>query len=98
MGSRLQMCAMNRGLNSQVFGLIDTVIMKRNSPYAPGASGNAASEDLIQLFESMGANTGVDLERAAQTGVFLSELLQKELPGRYYKYYQGAQLRKRNTA
>jgi len=32
-------------------------------PYAPGASGNVVTEDLIFMFESMGVDTGVDLEK-----------------------------------
>ena len=58
-------------------------------PYAPGAAGNVATEDLVNLMESMGAKTGVNLPRAAQTGAYLSTLLRKTLPGRYYRYQQG---------
>jgi hydroxymethylglutaryl-CoA lyase len=32
-------------------------------PYAPGASGNVVTEDLVFMFEAMGVNTGVDLEK-----------------------------------
>lgn len=32
-------------------------------PHAPGASGNVATEDLVYLFDSMGVDTGIDLER-----------------------------------
>ncbi|HEY1393482.1 MAG TPA: hydroxymethylglutaryl-CoA lyase, partial [Methylibium sp.] len=32
-------------------------------PYAPGASGNVVTEDLVFMFESMGISTGVDLEK-----------------------------------
>ena len=41
-------------------------------PYAPGAAGNAATEDLIHVLESMGWSTRVDLQSAASAGVFLS--------------------------
>lgn len=46
-------------------------------PYAPGASGNVVTEDLVFMFEAMGVATGVDLPRliAARTA------LQKGLPG-----------------
>lgn len=67
-------------------------------PYAPGASGNAATEDLIQMFSSMDIHTGVHLDKAAQIGVFLENLLQRPLPGRYYKFHQGKSLRNKNTA
>ncbi len=37
-------------------------------PYAPGASGNLASEDLVYMLEGLGVATGVDLERLAAAG------------------------------
>ncbi len=55
-------------------------------PYAPGATGNAASEDLLNMFSTMGIQTDVDLDRAAQAGLLLSSILQRDLPGRYHKY------------
>ncbi len=35
-------------------------------PFAPGASGNVVTEDLVFMFESMGVSTGVDLERLVE--------------------------------
>jgi hydroxymethylglutaryl-CoA lyase len=67
-------------------------------PYAPGAAGNAASEDLVHMFESMGIPTGVDLEKAAGTGVFLADVLGRELAGRYHRYHLGATARKTDKA
>jgi len=67
-------------------------------PYAPGASGNAATEDIMQLFESMGMQTGVNLEKAAEIGLFLEEILGRTLPGRYYKCHKGTIQRSKNTA
>jgi hydroxymethylglutaryl-CoA lyase len=32
-------------------------------PYAPGASGNVATEDLVFMLESMGVRTGIDLDK-----------------------------------
>ncbi len=46
-------------------------------PYAPGASGNVATEDLVFMFEAMGVRTGVDLERLFAARA----LLQAGLPG-----------------
>lgn len=59
-------------------------------PYAPGASGNVATEDMVNMFEKMGYSTGVNLSQAAQVGQFLSNLLHKELPGRYHRFYAGS--------
>ena len=68
-------------------------------PYAPGAAGNVATEDVVNMFEKMGVTTGINIDSAAETGVFLSELLGKELPGRYYRFHQGKRNRQQqNTA
>nr|WP_067291153.1 hydroxymethylglutaryl-CoA lyase [Marinobacterium profundum] len=44
-------------------------------PYAKGASGNVASEDVIYLLQGLGINTGIDLELLAQTGNWISAQL-----------------------
>ena len=44
-------------------------------PYAKGASGNVATEDVVYMIEGMGMSTGVDLQKLIQTGRWLSELL-----------------------
>ena len=44
-------------------------------PYAKGASGNVASEDLLYMLEGLGIETGVDLEALAAAGRFISERL-----------------------
>jgi hydroxymethylglutaryl-CoA lyase len=44
-------------------------------PYAKGASGNVASEDVVYMLEGMGMRTGVDLEKLVDTGRWLSALL-----------------------
>ncbi|MEJ7138504.1 hydroxymethylglutaryl-CoA lyase [Amphibiibacter pelophylacis] len=41
-------------------------------PYAKGASGNVATEDLVWLFQGLGVETGVDLARLADTGAWIS--------------------------
>ncbi|MDX1985173.1 MAG: hydroxymethylglutaryl-CoA lyase [Candidatus Obscuribacter sp.] len=52
-------------------------------PYAPGASGNLATEDLVYMLEGMGVKTGVDLERLVDAGALAEKILGKKLPGRY---------------
>jgi hydroxymethylglutaryl-CoA lyase len=44
-------------------------------PYAPGAAGNVASEDVLYLLDGMGIETGVDLEKLAAAGQFISTAL-----------------------
>ena len=44
-------------------------------PYAPGASGNVASEEVVYLLHGLGMHTGVNLEALAATGQWVSEQL-----------------------
>ena len=46
-------------------------------PFAPGASGNVVTEDLVYMFEAMGVHTGVDVQRLVQA----REVLSQGLPG-----------------
>jgi hydroxymethylglutaryl-CoA lyase len=52
-------------------------------PYAPGASGNVATEDVVDLFESAGIATGVRLDALVDTTAWLeTQVLKRLLPGR----------------
>lgn len=44
-------------------------------PYAKGATGNVATEDVVYLLREMGIDTGIDLDRLIEAGVFISEQL-----------------------
>lgn len=46
-------------------------------PFAPGAKGNAATEDLVYLFHQAGVDTGVDLAKLVDVGVWISAQLKK---------------------
>ncbi len=54
-------------------------------PYAKGASGNVASEDVVYMLHGMGIATGVDLERLAETGRWLAARLGRETGSRVGK-------------
>lgn len=54
-------------------------------PYAPGASGNIATEDLVYLLESMGVATGVDLERLMAVARHAQEVIGRPLPSSMLK-------------
>ncbi len=58
-------------------------------PYAPGASGNVATEDVVFMLQGMGVDTGVDLDALAALSVRLSGLLGRELPSKYLKAHVG---------
>lgn len=47
-------------------------------PYAKGASGNVATEDVLYMLNGLGINTGVDLDRLIDTGAFISGFLERE--------------------
>lgn len=51
-------------------------------PFAPAATGNVATEDLLYMLQRTGAETGVDLERLIDTGHWLAERLGTPLPSR----------------
>lgn len=46
-------------------------------PYSKGATGNVATEDLVYFFHSLGAHTGIDLEKMAEIGAWISTELGK---------------------
>ncbi len=52
-------------------------------PYAPGAAGNLATEDLVFMLHGMGVETGVDLPRLVEAGALAQELIGRKLPGKY---------------
>lgn len=59
-------------------------------PYAPGASGNLATEDVVHMFEGMGVGTGVDLARLVDVGRAMAATLGRVLPGRVHQAFSGA--------
>lgn len=52
-------------------------------PYAPGASGNMATEDLVYLLDGMAIETGVDLKKLVAASSAIASYLDHPLPGRY---------------
>jgi hydroxymethylglutaryl-CoA lyase len=52
------------------------------SPFAPGAGGNLATEDLVLLLEDIGVRTGVDLDALIDVSRGLGKVLGRELPSR----------------
>jgi hydroxymethylglutaryl-CoA lyase len=52
-------------------------------PYAPGASGNLATEDLVYMLDKMAIETGVDINRLVKASSIIAPYLDHPLPGRY---------------
>lgn len=46
-------------------------------PFAPGASGNVATEDVLYMMNGLGIHTGVDLDRLIEAGLFICNLLNR---------------------
>ncbi|TMK68606.1 MAG: hydroxymethylglutaryl-CoA lyase [Actinobacteria bacterium] len=57
-------------------------------PYAPRATGNIATEDLVYLLDGEGIDTGIDLDALVETSVWLEGVLGRRLEG--YVYRAGA--------
>jgi hydroxymethylglutaryl-CoA lyase len=47
-------------------------------PYAKGATGNVATEDVVYLLQGMGIETGIDLDRLVDAGAFISDFLGRQ--------------------
>jgi (R)-citramalyl-CoA lyase len=54
-------------------------------PFAPRATGNIATEDLVYLLHGMDYGTGIDLDALIEVAAWLAQHLDKELPGQLYK-------------
>lgn len=58
-------------------------------PYAPGASGNVATEDVVYMLHGMGVKTGVDLDKLVAISARLAGQLARELPSKFLKAHLG---------
>jgi hydroxymethylglutaryl-CoA lyase len=67
-------------------------------PYAAGASGNVATEDVVYLLHGLGIETGVDLARLAETGRWICELLGRESGSKVGRALAAQKARARDAA
>ncbi len=54
-------------------------------PYAPGAAGNLATEDLVYTLDGMGIATGIDLEKLWLAGQVAEAIIGRDLPGKVHR-------------
>jgi hydroxymethylglutaryl-CoA lyase len=54
-------------------------------PYAPGATGNVATEDLVYLLDGLGIETGISLDAVVEASRFIEARIGHRLPSRYYR-------------
>lgn len=59
-------------------------------PYAQGALGNVATEDLVYLLHSLGIETGVNMKKLAEASVYIFSKLNREISSKYLKAYLGS--------
>jgi hydroxymethylglutaryl-CoA lyase len=67
-------------------------------PYAPGAAGNLATEDLVSMLHGMGVETGIDLEKLIDCSRQAASMVGHELPSKYLKAHIGKQSRDRRRS
>jgi hydroxymethylglutaryl-CoA lyase len=53
-------------------------------PYAPGAAGNVATEDLVYMLHGMGIETGLDLDKLIEAGKLAERIVGRALPGKVH--------------
>jgi hydroxymethylglutaryl-CoA lyase len=58
-------------------------------PYAKGASGNLATEDLVYFLHGMGVETGIDLDGICRVSLWLEQLLGRSLPAKVLQAWKG---------
>jgi hydroxymethylglutaryl-CoA lyase len=84
---------------SMGFSTIDSAVGGLGGcPYAPGASGNLATEDLVYMLHGMGIATGIDLDALVACSAKLAALVGHELPSKYLKAALGEQAKRRSRA
>ena len=70
-------------------------------PYAPGAAGNLATEDVVNRLHRMGVETGIDLGKLVEAGEVAQELIGRKLSGKFLQAALGerdrAQARRRTV-
>ncbi len=67
-------------------------------PYAPGAAGNLATDDLVAMLHSMGIATGIDLDKLILASRQAASFVGHDLPSKYLKAHLGKQARARRRA
>jgi hydroxymethylglutaryl-CoA lyase len=67
-------------------------------PYAPGASGNLATEDVVAMLHAMKIETGIDLDKLTEASRTAATFVGHELPSKYLKAHLGKQARARRRA
>ncbi len=73
------------GLQMGVTNFDSSVAGLGGCPFAPGAAGNLATEDLVYTLQGMAIKTGIDLDRLWQAGQVAAAIVGRELPGKVHR-------------
>jgi len=65
------------GLEKEIYTIDSSVAGLGGCPYAKGASGNVATEDLLYMLHGMGLSTGIDLDKFLEAGDFICSVLNR---------------------
>ena len=66
-------------------------------PFAPGAAGNLATEDLVYMLDGMGIETGINLKLLAQSSLRFMQAIERPLSSKYLQAFASAQKKARPT-
>jgi hydroxymethylglutaryl-CoA lyase len=58
-------------------------------PFVPGAAGNISTEDTVNMLESMGIKTGIEIHKVAACSLMLEKFFNKKFPGKMHRLYSG---------
>jgi hydroxymethylglutaryl-CoA lyase len=58
-------------------------------PFVPGAAGNISTEDTVNMLESMGIKTGIEIHKVAACSLILEDFFGKKFPGKMHRLYSG---------
>lgn len=73
------------GLNNGIFRYDASLGGLGGCPYAPGATGNVCTEDLVHMLDAMGCETGIDFDALLRCSARLPELVGHDVPGQIRK-------------
>ena len=77
------------GMNNDVTRIETSIGGLGGCPFAPGAAGNTATEDLLNMLDSMGIETGVDFEKYMDALSYVSKHVKSDLTGHMLKAIKG---------
>jgi hydroxymethylglutaryl-CoA lyase len=73
------------GLSKGITTLDASIAGIGGCPYAPGAAGNLATEDLVYMLHGMGIDTGIDIDRLLEAGRVAERVIGRALPGKVHQ-------------